>query len=217
MNYPYQDFSYFNEFIRQAAFDPDVQSIKITLYRVAKKSKILKSLINAVKNNKQVTVVIELTARFDETANIEWARTLRNAGVNVHYGIASLKIHAKLCLINRVEGQQQKFYGHIGTGNFNEVTAQQYTDFSLFTANQTINHELLGVFELIEQPFLPISFKHLIVSPYNTREQLNYLIDYEIAQASENKRAEIQLKLNNLVDTQLINKLYHASQAGVKI
>lgn len=217
VHYPYHKFSHFTELVRQAAYDPKVRSIKLNIYRVAKKSRIIQSLVDAVKNGKQVTAIIELRARFDEMNNIEWSRELAEAGVTVHHGIPSLKVHSKLCLIAREEQGETKLYGHIGSGNFNESTAKIYTDVSLFTANQEICAEIAQVFEFIQHPYKRFEFQHLIVSPVNVRPQLEQLIDNEIAQANIGKKAAITLKLNNLVDEALIQKLYQASSAGVKI
>ncbi|WP_404829475.1 polyphosphate kinase 1 [Shewanella chilikensis] len=215
--YPYHKFSHFTELVRQAAYDPAVKFIKISLYRVARKSHIIQSLIDAVKNGKQVTTVIELRARFDEQANIEWSRVLAEAGVKVHHGIPSLKVHAKMCLIGREEAGAMRLYGHIGSGNFNEGTARVYTDLSLFTANQEIAAEIEQVFELIEHPYRRDNFQHLIVSPYDARQKLTGLIEQEIINAQSGIKAAITLKLNNLVDEAMIQKLYEASSAGVKI
>ena len=217
LNYPYHKFAYFTELIRQAAYDPAVKSITIALYRVAKKSRVIQSLIDAVRNGKQVTVILELRARFDEEANIEWTRILVEAGVTVHHGIPNLKVHSKLCLIHRQEGQEIKLYCHIGSGNFNEKTAKIYTDLSLFTANSEIAQEVENVFDLIQHPYKQYRFQHLIVSPYNSRRRLNALIDDEVRSAKANKKATITLKLNNLVDKKLIKKLYNAAKAGVKV
>ncbi|GGZ05089.1 MULTISPECIES: polyphosphate kinase 1 [Shewanella] len=215
--YPYHKFSHFTELVRQAAYDPAVKFIKINLYRAAKKSRVIQSLIDAVKNGKQVTAVIELRARFDEQANIEWSRVLAEAGVRVHHGIPSLKIHSKLFLVGREEQGELQLYSHIGSGNFNESTAKIYTDISLFTANQDVGREVAQVFELIEHPYRRFDFNQLIVSPYNARSKLLELIDIEIKNAKTKRKAAITLKLNNLVDEMLVQKLYEASAAGVKI
>ncbi|MDF0535401.1 polyphosphate kinase 1 [Shewanella sp. A32] len=215
--YPYHKFSHFTELVRQAAYDPAVKFIKISLYRAAKKSRVIQSLIDAVKNGKQVTVVIELRARFDEQANIEWSRVLAEAGVRVHHGIPSLKIHSKLFMVGREEQGELKIYSHIGSGNFNESTAKIYTDMSLFTADQEIGREVDQVFELIEHPYRRFDFNQLLVSPYNARSKLMALMDEEIKRAKAKRKAAITLKLNNLVDELLIQKLYEASAAGVKI
>ncbi len=217
LNYPYHKFSHFTELIRQAAYDPAVKLINITLYRVAKKSRVIESLIDAVRNGKQVTAILELRARFDEEANVEWTKVLMAAGVTVHHGIPNLKVHSKICVIGRKENDEIKLYSHIGSGNFNERTAKVYTDMSLFTANKEISDEAQKLFDLIQHPYRQYQFKHLIVSPYNSRRRLEQLIDFETTEASQNRKAQITLKLNNLVDKSLIKKLYQASKAGVKI
>ncbi|NOH99128.1 polyphosphate kinase 1 [Vibrio sp. 99-70-13A1] len=215
--YPYHTFDHITELVRQASFDPKVISIKINIYRVAKNSKLMNSLIDAVHNGKNVTVVVELQARFDEEANIEWSRILTDAGVQVIFGAPGLKIHSKLLLISRRENQEITRYAHIGTGNFHEKTARIYTDFSLLTADQDLTNEVRNVFGYIENPYRPVKFDHLIVSPRNSRKKLYQLIDGEIANAEAGKKAQITLKVNNLVDKGLINKLYSASNAGVDI
>ncbi|MDN3614178.1 polyphosphate kinase 1 [Vibrio gallaecicus] len=215
--YPYHTFDHITELVRQASFDPKVISIKINIYRVAKNSKLMNSLIDAVHNGKNVTVVVELQARFDEEANIEWSRILTDAGVQVIFGAPGLKIHSKLLLISRRENQEITRYAHIGTGNFHEKTARIYTDFSLLTADQDLTNEVRNVFGYIENPYRPVKFDHLIVSPRNSRKKLYQLIDGEIANAEAGKKAQITLKVNNLVDKGLINKLYSASNAGVNI
>ncbi|QDE31610.1 polyphosphate kinase 1 [Shewanella polaris] len=217
LNYPYHKFSHFTELVRQAAYDPAVTAIKINLYRVAKNSHIMQSLIDAVKNGKRVTAVIELLARFDEQSNIDWTVRLTEGGVKVHHGIPSLKVHSKLCLISRKENNKTVLYAHIGSGNFNEGTARFYTDFSLFTADQQITQEVKQVFDLLKRPYHKDNFEHLIVSPFNSRQRWIELIDKEIQFAKQNKPAAITLKLNNLVDEIMVNKLYEASQAGVTI
>ena len=215
--YPYHKFSYFTEWLRQAAYDPKVSKIEISLYRVAKKSRVIAALIEAVKNGKEVAVNIELRARFDEQANLHWAEVLSNAGANVTFGISSLKVHAKICLISRKEQNTIVQYAHIGTGNFHEKNAKIYTDFSLFTCQKEITDEVAQVFEFIKYPYLPFTFNHLIVSPVNARNAIETLIDAEITAASNQQPSGIILKVNNLVDRCLIKKLYQASNAGVKI
>ncbi|EJL6524546.1 polyphosphate kinase 1 [Vibrio cholerae] len=217
LNYPYHTFEHITELVRQASFDPKVVSIKINIYRVAKDSKLMNSLVDAVHNGKRVIVVVELQARFDEEANIEWSRILTDAGVHVIFGVPGMKIHAKLLLITRKEGDEFVRYAHIGTGNFHERTARIYTDFALLTANQELASEVRAVFGYIENPFRPVKFNHLIVSPRNSRSQIYRLLDNEIANAKAGKKAAITLKVNNLVDKGLISKLYGASAAGVKI
>ncbi|PJG58980.1 polyphosphate kinase 1 [Aeromonas cavernicola] len=215
--YPYHKFHHFTELVRQAAFDPAVSAIRINIYRVAKKSRIIHSLIDAANNGKKVTVVVELRARFDEAANIDWANILTDAGVKVVFGVPSLKIHSKLCLITRHENGESVRYAHIGTGNFNEKTAKIYTDFSLLTRNPDITAEVEGVFEYIEYPYRRYKFNHLLVSPINSRRQLYRLIDNELTNAKAGQPSGITLKINNLVDRDLINRLYAAGQAGVPI
>lgn len=215
--YPYHKFSHFTEWLRQAAYDPMVSKIEISLYRVAKKSRVIASLIEAVKNGKEVLVNIELRARFDEQANLSWAEVLSNAGAKVTFGISSLKVHAKICLISRTEDNNLVRYAHIGTGNFHEKNAKIYTDFSLFTCQKEITDEVAQVFEFIKFPYIPFTFKHLIVSPVNARSAIEYLIDQEIEAAQNQQPSGITLKVNNLVDHDLINKLYQASNAGVQI
>ncbi|BBR39013.1 MULTISPECIES: polyphosphate kinase 1 [Aeromonas] len=215
--YPYHKFHHFTELVRQAAFDPAVSAIRINIYRVAKKSRIIHSLIDAANNGKKVTVVVELRARFDEAANIDWANILTDAGVKVVFGVPSLKIHSKLCLITRHENGEPVRYAHIGTGNFNEKTAKIYTDFSLLTRNPDITAEVEGVFEYIEYPYRRYKFNHLLVSPINSRRQLYRLIDNELSNAKAGQPSGIILKINNLVDKDLINRLYAAGQAGVPI
>ncbi|HDZ8893753.1 TPA: polyphosphate kinase 1 [Aeromonas dhakensis] len=215
--YPYHKFHHFTELVRQAAFDPAVSAIRINIYRVAKKSRIIHSLIDAANNGKKVTVVVELRARFDEAANIDWANILTNAGVKVVFGVPSLKIHSKLCLITRHENGEAVRYAHIGTGNFNEKTAKIYTDFSLLTRHPDITAEVESVFEYIEYPYRRYKFNHLLVSPINSRRQLYRLIDNELTNAKAGQTSGITLKINNLVDRDLINRLYAAGQAGVPI
>ncbi len=215
--YPYHRFSHFTEFIRQAAFDPKVKHIRLNVYRIASRSRIINSLIDAVANGKKVTVVVELKARFDEQANINWSKKMTDAGIKVILGIASLKIHSKLCVVTREEKGQQVLYAHIGTGNFNETTAEIYTDFSFFTRQEGIAREALSVFDLIQYPYSQIRFDHLQVSPINAREKITALVEEEIKAAKQGKSAEITLKINNLVDPLLIKLLYRASQSGVLI
>ncbi|UTZ31800.1 polyphosphate kinase 1 [Vibrio campbellii] len=215
--YPYHTFDHISELVRQASFDPKVLAIKINIYRVAKDSRLMNSLIDAVHNGKSVTVVVELQARFDEEANIEWSKVLTDAGVHVIFGAPGLKIHSKLLLISRREEGEIVRYAHIGTGNFHEKTARIYTDFALLTADQEITNEVRNVFGYIENPYRPVRFNHLIVSPRNSRKQLYRLIDGEIANAKAGRKAALTIKVNNIVDKGIVNKLYGASNAGVKI
>lgn len=215
--YPYHRFLHFTEFVRQAAFDPNVKAIRINIYRVASKSRIVNSLIDAVDNGKKVTVVVELRARFDEEANIEWSKRMTDAGIRVVLGIPTLKIHSKLCLVTREERGSLVNYAHFGTGNFNEKTAKIYTDFSLFTRNQELAEEAASVFDLIQYPYRRYKFQHLQISPLNSRTKIQSLIRQEIQYLKEGRNASITFKLNNLVDKELIDDLYRASQAGIKI
>lgn len=215
--YPYHRFLHFTEFVRQAAFDPSVKHIRLNIYRVASKSRIVSSLIDAVDNGKTVTVVVELRARFDEEANIEWSKTMTDAGIRVVLGSPSFKIHSKLCVVSREENGQIVHYSHFGTGNFNEKTAKIYTDFSLFTANEELAQEAISVFDLIQLPYKRTKFQHLQVSPLNSRTKIQLLIRLEMQNANEGLPAGITLKVNNLVDPELIEDLYRASQSGVKI
>lgn len=215
--YPYYTFDHVIELMRQASFDPNVVEIKMNIYRVSKNSTFVQAAINAARNGKKVTVVVELQARFDEEINIRWAKKLASAGVKVIYSLPKLKIHAKLFLIARKEHDELTYYAHIGSGNFNEKTAALYTDFAYLTANQSITEEAKKVFKFLENPFKPVKFNHLLVSPQNTRERLNEMIEHEIINARVNKPAGITLKLNALTDHLLIEKLYEAGEAGVAI
>lgn len=215
--YPYHSFDKIISLLREASIEPTVESIKITLYRVADSSKIANALINAIKNGKQVTVIVELQARFDEENNIYWANKLNDEGATVIYGVPRLKVHSKLFLITmRDKGRETKI-AHIGTGNFNEKTAKIYTDTSLLTSNKNITDEVEQVFTFFNDNFRIGSYNHLLVSPFNMRDRFLDLISNEIQNAKKGKDAHMILKLNNLVDRELVYKLYEASEAGVKI
>lgn len=214
---PYHTFSYVVKFLREAALDPTVETIKITIYRLAEVSHIASSLINAVKNGKQVTVQIELQARFDEQANIGYAEQLQREGVKLIFGVAGLKVHCKICIVERREHLKLKKYSIITTGNFNESTARIYTDYTLFTANQKIGKELNKVFAFFEVNYKIKAYKHLIVSPHYTRTAIYNLIENEILNTQQGKNSGVKLKLNSLSDKKIIDKLYAASRAGVKI
>lgn len=217
LNYPYQTFNHLIDLLREAAIDPKVTSIKINLYRVARNSKVINALINAAKNGKSVTVVIELRARFDEEANIHWSNKLIDEGIHVIFGFPGLKVHSKLILITRKEGTKTTRYAHVGTGNFHEINAAIYCDTSLLTKDPRITEEVNKVFQLFKNTLGRTTFKHLRVSPFNTRRRINLLIDNEIKNAKLGKPAYMIVKLNNLVDNEMIRKLYLASNAGVKI
>ncbi len=214
---PYQSFSYVVKFLREAALDPNVKSIQITIYRLAQISHIASSLINAVKNGKKVTVQIELQARFDEEANIEYAEQMQSEGVRLIFGVSGLKVHCKACVIERLEGEKIKRYAFVSTGNFNESTARIYTDYTLFTSNQKIGKEINKVFDFFEVNYKIKKYNHLIVSPHYTRNAIYQLIDTEIKNKKKGKPSGIRLKMNSLSDFKMIDKLYQASRAGVKI
>ncbi len=214
---PYQTFSYVVKFLREAALDPKVKTIKITIYRLAKISHIASSLINAVKNGKKVTVQIELRARFDEVANIRYAEQMQQEGVNLIFGVTGLKVHCKTCVIEREENGKMRRYGFLSTGNFNESTSRIYTDYTLFTGNEEILKDVNKVFDFFEINYKVSRYKHLLVSPHYTRTALIKLINTEISNAEKGKKSGIRLKLNSLSDFSLIDKLYEASRAGVKI
>ncbi|MEA9414546.1 polyphosphate kinase 1 [Flavobacterium sp. KMS] len=217
LNAPYQSFSYVTKFLREAALDPKVTSIKITLYRLAKNSQIISSLINAAKNGKKVIVQIELQARFDEASNISYAEQMQTEGIELIFGIKGLKVHSKICVIERVDEGKTKRYGFISTGNFNESTAKIYTDVTLFTSHQQILKDISKIFEFFDINYRVHRYKHLIVSPHYTRSKFVKLIDREILHALAGRKTYIKLKMNSLSDFKMIDKLYEASNAGVKI
>jgi polyphosphate kinase len=214
---PYQSFSYLIRFLREAALDPKVVSIKITLYRLAKNSQIVSSLINAARNGKKVIVQIELQARFDEASNISYSEQMQTEGIQLIFGVKGLKVHSKICVIERKENDKIKLYGLISTGNFNEITARFYTDVTLFTYNQKILKDANKIFDFFDVNYRIHRYKHLIVSPHYTRSRFNKLIDREIMNALSGKKATIKLKMNSLTDGKMIDKLYEASRAGVKV
>jgi len=214
---PYHTFAYIVKFLREAALDPKVTTIKITIYRLAEISQVASSLINAAKNGKEVTVSIELRARFDEQANINYAQQMEDEGVNLVFGVQGLKVHSKICVIERQEGKKVKRYGFVSTGNFNESTAKIYTDYTLFTANQKILKDVNKVFSFFETNYKIYRYKHIITSPHYTETAFSKLIDAEIDNAKEGKPAYIKLKMNSISNNRMIDKLYEASRAGVKI
>src|SRR5690606_10886454 len=193
---PYQTFSYIIRFLREAALDPKVTTIKITLYRLAKNSQIVSSLINAAKNGKRVIAQVELQARFDEASNISYSKQMQEEGVELIFGIKGLKVHSKICVIERLEEGKIKRYGLISTGNFNETTAQVYTDVTLLTSHPKILKEVNRVFEFLDINYKLYRYKHLIVSPHHTRKEFYKLIDREILNAIEGKDAYMCLKMN---------------------
>ena len=217
LHFPYQRFDYVVDLLREAAIDPKVTSIKINVYRVAGHSQVMNALLNAISNGKEVTVVMELQARFDEENNLYWSTRLKDNGAKVLHGIQQLKIHSKLIQIRRVSKGKEQYVNYIGTGNFNEKTSRIYGDLGLLTSDLTISKEIKKVFHLIDNHFQRGLFRHLMVSPFNTRRKITALIQGEINLAKKGKKGLIQLKMNNLVDKQIIEKLYQASNAGVKI
>jgi len=214
---PYHTFSYIVKFLREAALDPKVKIIKITIYRLAQISHVASSLINAAKNGKKVTVSIELRARFDETANINYAEQMQDEGVTMLFGVTGLKVHSKMCVIEREENNKLVRYGFISTGNFNESTAKIYTDFTLFTANSEILKDINKVFDFFEVNYKIKTYRHIITSPHYTQTRIFALIDNEIESAKNGKPAYIKLKMNSISSYKMIDKLYEASRAGVKI
>jgi len=214
---PYHTFSYVVKFLREAALDPSVKTIKITIYRLAQISHVASSLINAAKNGKKVTVSIEIRARFDEQANIAYAEQMENEGIKLFFGVQGLKVHSKMCVVEREEGKKIKRYGFISTGNFNESTAKIYTDYTLFTAKQSLLKDINKVFNFFEYNYKIYKYRHIITSPHNTQIAIFRLIDGEIKNAKEGREAYIGLKLNSISSYTMIDKLYEASRAGVKI
>ena len=217
LSYPYESMKPFLNFLREAANDKEVISIKMTLYRVAKHSKIVEYLIDAAENGKEVLVLVELKARFDEENNIEWSRRLEDAGCRVIYGLDGYKVHSKLCLVTRKSEGQVEYYTQIGTGNYNEKTARLYTDLSLMTANVEIGLEAAKVFQALSMEETVDNVQHLLVAPRCLQNKVLSMIDEEIACAKEEREAYIGLKMNSLTDKKIIDKLIEASQAGVKI
>jgi len=214
---PSHNYKYVIKFLREAALDPKVKSIKITIYRLAKNSQIANSLINAAKNGKDVTVQIELRARFDEAQNIKYANLFKQEGIRLIFGFPDMKVHSKICVIEREEDEGIKRYGFISTGNFNEKTAKIYTDYTLFTADQEILEDTAKVFDFFEINYRIPRYKHLLVSPHYLRKKINALINEQIKRARAGKPALIRMKMNSLSDKRMIDKLYEASQAGVAV
>lgn len=217
LHHPYQTFDYVIRMLRESAIDPFVSEIKITLYRVAKQSNVCNALINAVKNGKKVTVLMELQARFDEEHNIYWANKLQEAGATVLFGKPSQKVHCKICLIYRRENNRMVKYAHLGTGNYNGVTSRLYCDHGLLTKSKRLTEEVAHMFHLLSNPEHHYKFKHLLVAPISMKNEFLKLVENEIKLAKHGKPASIILKMNSLVDEVMIKKLYDASRAGVKI
>ncbi|MBD0834988.1 polyphosphate kinase 1 [Aestuariibaculum suncheonense] len=214
---PYQTFSYVVKLLREAALDPSVKTIRITIYRLAEISHIASSLINAAINGKSVTVAIELRARFDEQANIAYAQQMEDEGINLIFGVQGLKVHSKMCVIEREEGKKIRRYGFISTGNFNESTAKIYTDYTLLTSDQRILKDVNKIFSFFETNYKIFRYKHLITSPHYTKKAIFKLIDKEIANVKQGKPGYIRLKMNSISSYDMVDKLYEASNAGVKI
>ena len=210
---PYHNFNGYIRVLREAAIKPEVKSIKTTLYRLAKDSKVVKALITAARNGKKVTAVVELLARFDEESNIKWSKRMQEEGVNVIFGVEGLKIHSKLLYIESKKGN----IACIGTGNFHEGNAKIYTDYLMMTARPKIVNEVAKVFDFIDRPFSPFRFSELLVSPNSMKSRILRMLDTEIRNASEGKEAWVKIKINHITDTDMVAKLYQASKAGVKI
>lgn len=215
--FPYHPFDHFIDLLREASIDPTVTSIQITLYRLARNSSVINALLNAVRNGKKVTTVVELQARFDEENNILWGNKLMEEGVKVIYGVPGLKVHAKLCLITRIKSDITQRFAAVGTGNFNEDTARIYTDHLLLTSDKKITNEVLKAFNFFNVNYRKDNYYHLVVSPFLLRNKMNLLIENEIKNAKAGKKAYIYLKLNNITDPEIIEQLYEASAAGVTV
>ena len=217
LHFPYQTFNHIIDLLREAAIDPQVKEIGITIYRVASSSKVMNALLNAVRNGKMVTVVIEIQARFDEEANIYWSNKLQEEGATVINGVPGMKVHSKLAWIKRKENGSFVNYAYIGTGNFDENTALVYADDGLLTSDPRLANEVENVFEFFKQNYKHFDYEHLIVSPFYMRKFFTKSIDNEIKLAKEGKKAWMTIKMNSLIDPKMMNKIYEASQAGVKI
>jgi polyphosphate kinase len=217
VHFPYQKFDYVVRFLREAAIDPKVESIKITLYRIANNSMVANALINAARNGKKITVILELKARFDEEHNILWTQRFLEEGVTVLHSVPEMKIHSKICLVERKEKGKSAYYAQVSTGNYNEKTSGIYCDHSLFTANRRVTTDLVKLFGHLEKGSIKGAYKNLLVAPLNLRAKLIQLIQHESLLAKSGKKGVIMLKLNSLSDEEVIGHLYDASRAGVKI
>ncbi len=217
LHFPFHSFLHFIDFLREASIDPLVNGIKITIYRVAKHSNVMEALINAARNGKKVTVVLELQARFDEMHNIKWANRLQDSGVKVIYGVKGLKVHSKLCLVERKENKDLTRYACVGTGNFNEDSARVFSDHLLMTSHAGIAGEVAAVFDFFDRNYRIARYNHLWVSPFYLRKKLNEVINKEIQIAKAGGETRVWIKLNNLADYRIIRKLYQAKRAGVDV
>mgnify|MGYP000253237926 CR=1 FL=1 len=216
LHYPYHGFTYITDLLRESAIDPTVRSIRINVYRLAKNSRVVNALINAAKNGIKVVVVLELQARFDEKNNLYWSTKLEENGVKVQFGVTGLKVHAKLILIERVLKGKTRFYAHIGSGNFHEGNAKIYTDFSFLTADQNIAKEVAKVFKFLKDNYRREDYENILVAPYSLRSSIQDLIREQMEVAAAGGEALVRLKLNNLVDNELVQLIYQANDAGVK-
>jgi len=214
---PYQSFDYIIHFLREAAIDPKVVEINITLYRLAENSRVINALINAATNGKRVNCLIELKARFDEEANIFWSNKMLEGGIHVHYGMLAYKVHSKICLISRKEGRRLTYYANLATGNYNEKSARSYCDHSVFTVHKGITADLKRLFRGLEKEAFYKDYQYILTSPLEMRNSIYKLIEGEIEQAKQGRDAYMILKMNSLSDEEVIFKLYEASNAGVKI
>ena len=214
---PFHKFNHILTFLSEASIDPDVKRICITIYRLSKLSSVANTLINAAKNGKEVIVQIELQARFDETNNIDYAKLMQDQGVKLIFGIPTLKVHAKVCVVEKFLNNKILKYGFISTGNFNESTAKIYTDFTIFTSNQSLLDEISNVFEFFSFNYKKFKYEKLIISPYNTKKFFKSLIKNEIKNAKSGKDAFIKIKLNNITNYEMVEELYKAAEEGVKI
>ena len=217
LHFPYQGFNYVVDFLENAAIDPDVKTIKITLYRVADESKIAKALIKAASNGKKVFAFVEIKARFDEIANIYWAQLFKEAGIKVIYSFKKIKVHSKMCLVERMEQGVLSRYAYLSTGNFNEKTAKIYCDHGYFTSRKELTDDANMIFDYLDYPSIKPVFKNFLVAPFNMRNKLGSLIRNEIKNAREQEKGQMILKMNSLEDREMIDQLYIASQKGVKI
>ena len=217
LHHPYDSFGPMVDFLRQAAVDPEVFAIKLTIYRTSGDSPIVKALMDAAQNGKQVTAMVELKARFDEEANVQWSRKMEEVGVHVVYGLTGLKTHCKCCLIVRREGKKLRRYAHLGTGNYNPSTAKTYTDYSLFTAKAAFTSDIANLFNTLTGYTRKPVFKKLLVAPFNLHESMVDKINHEIDSAKSGLKARIIIKVNSLIDPEIIKTLYAASMAGVQV